>query len=205
MLRSIGLAALLLLSSCCVFAAPASAPCAAAGTSWECIGMVEIRVGGAAYRISRYANNEMLADIEANGSRKRYLVAQPSGTEWYFGLSPQELAAPASNPFAFFDYAFALPVAALRLAFPDGPASIPGVAVQRSVVVEANPVTIRASKHTTGDIEFRLEIGAAGAIEGQMHPALLEPMDASFSLNGWERKAGASMASLKQARSAGRQ
>jgi hypothetical protein len=167
--------------------------------------MVEIRVGGVAYRISRYANSEMLADIDAGSSRKRYLVAQPSGTEWYFGLSPHEVSAPAANPFAFFDYAFALPVAALRLAFPDGPSSIPEVAVQRSVVVEANPVTIRASKRTTGDIEFRVELGAVGAIEGQLHPALVKPMEEGFSLAGWQRKAGPGLASLKQARLAERQ
>jgi hypothetical protein len=200
MLRSICLAALLLFCSCGVFAADAIKPCV---SSWECIGMVEIRVGETTYRMSRYSNNEILADIEAKSGRKRYLVAQPSGTEWYFGLSPEEISNPGMNPFAFFDYAFALPVAALRMAFPDGPSSIPESAVQRNVVVEANPVAIRASKLADGRIAFRLEIASAGAIVGQLSPALLPPLDGNYPIAEWKSKAPR-VGSLKEARLAAR-
>lgn len=197
MLRSMYLAVLLLFCSCGVFAADAIKPCVA---SWECVGMVEIRVGEFAYRMSRYSNSEMLADIEAKSGRKSYLVAQPSGSEWYFGLSPQEMSNPAANPFAFFDYAFALPVAALRLAFPDGPLSVPALPVQRNVVVEANPVAIRASKLANGRIVFRLDIAAAGAIEGQLSPALLQPLEGGYPITEWQRKDGSRLDSLNEAR-----
>lgn len=197
MLRSICLAALLTVGTCGAFAADAVKPCVA---SWECVGMVEIHVGDSAYRMSRYANNEMLADIEAKGGRKRYLVAQPSGSEWYFGLSQQQIASPGANPFTFFDYAFALPVAALRLAFPDGPASVPAAAVERKVVLESNPVAVRASKLADGRIAFRVQIGAAGAIEGQLDPALLQPLQGDYPITEWQRKEGPGLASLKEAR-----
>lgn len=204
MLRSICLTALLLLCSFSVFAADAIKPCAGAGTSWHCIGLVEIRVGEVSYRMARYSNSELLADIESKIGRKRYLVAQPSGTEWYFGLSSQVISNPGTNPFAFFDFAFALPVAALRLAFPDGPASVPELAVQRDVVVDSNPVAIRASKLANGGIEFRIEIASAGPIEGQLSPMLLQPLDGNYRIAEWERKEGPRLNSLKEARLAAR-
>ncbi|MDB5934722.1 MAG: hypothetical protein JWQ01_2066 [Massilia sp.] len=167
--------------------------------------MVEIRIGEMTLRMSRYSNSEMLAEIEGKAGSKRYLVAQPSGAGLYSGVSPQEIATPAANPFAFFDYAFALPVAALRLAFPDGPSSIPASEVQRDVVVESIPVTIRASTSSDGRVVFRLQSPATGLMEGQLSPGLLEPLDGDYRISGWQRGAGPRLQSLKEARSAEKQ
>ena len=97
--------------------------------SWDCIGAIEMYVGESAFRMSRYANDEMLAEIDRGSIRQRFLVAQPSGTELYLGLSEHEIASPAANPFAFFDYAFALPMAALRLAILSPVSADIGIAV----------------------------------------------------------------------------
>ena len=203
-MRPLLLAALLLFCALRVSAAQAVAPCPASAPSWECIGAVEMHVGDRAFRMSRYVNDEMLAEIEEKAGSKRYLVAQPSGSQLYFGLSPQEIADPAANPFAFFDYAFALPVAAVRLAFPNGPISVPASEVKRDVVIEGNQVTVRASQPSRGLIAFRVE-SAAGVIFGQIIPRLLQPLEGSYSLTGWRRKVGPPVNSLNEARLAPRQ
>jgi hypothetical protein len=199
-MRAISLAGLLLVCALRVTATHAASACPAPAGSWDCVGAVEIRVGEQAFRMSRYANDEMLAEIEAKSGNKRFLVAQPSGSELYFGLSPQEMSSPGANPFAFFDYAFALPVAALRLAFPDGPLSVAASAAKRDVVVDGNPVTIHASKRGDGRIEFQLETAATGLLAGYLVPTLLQPLDGGYRLTGWKRKSGPRLDSLNDAR-----
>lgn len=204
MIRSILLASLLLFCTLRVLAAEAVAPCPASASSWHCLGAVEMRVGERTFRMSRYANDEMLAEIEEKAGSKRYLVAQPSGSELYLGLSPQEISDPAANPFAFFDYAFALPVAAVRLAFPNGPISVPASTVKRDVVVEGNRVAVRASRPSGGLITYQVE-SAAGVISGQIIPRLLQPLEGGYSLAGWQRKIGPPVNSLTEARLVPRQ
>ncbi|MDB5920474.1 MAG: hypothetical protein JWR40_4708 [Massilia sp.] len=199
MMRALSWAGLFLVFALRVSGAHAAQACPAPG-SWDCLGLVEIRVGERAFRMSRYANDEMLAEIEAKSDSKRYFVAQPSGSELYFGLSPQEFSSPGANPFVFFDYAFAGPVAALRLAYLDGPSSVAASAAKRDVVVGGSPATIRASKRGDGRIDFQLETAAAGPIAGFLVPTLLQPLDGGYRLTGWERKSGPRLDSLNDAR-----
>lgn len=199
--RSIGLAAALLLFALRAAAAPPV--CAVA--SWDCIGAIEMRVGDRALRMSKYANDEMLAEIEQGGIIQRYLVVQPSGSELYFGLSSQQIDSPAANPFAFFDYAFALPVAALRLAFPAGPSAVPDSAAQRDVLLQGIPVSVHASKRSDGHIDFSVEGTPLGPISGQIVATFLPPLDGSYPLAGWMHKSGTRFNVLSDARRAPRQ
>lgn len=199
MLRRVCLAAALLM-----FALRASAH-ACPPASWDCIGAIEMHVGERAFRMSKYANDEMLAEIDQGSIRQRLLVAQPSGAEVYLGLSAQQIASPADNPFTFFDYAFALPVAALRLAFPGGPPSVPGAAVQRDVVVEGKPVSVHASKRGDGQIDFSVDGAPLGRISGQIVASLLPPLEGGYPLAAWLPKSGARCNALRDARQAPRQ
>lgn len=203
MLRFFCLAALFLTVALPASAAETSRVCAVA--AWDCIGAIEIRVGEQAFRMSKYANDEMLAEIGDGSASKRFLVAQPSGAELYLGLSAQEVSNPAANPFGFFDYAFAMPVAALRLAFPSGPSSVPAAALQRDVLVEGNPVSVHASKGRDGRIEFWVEGVPLGRVSGHINASLLPPLDGKYPLGAWLHKSGTHFNTLSDARRAPRQ
>lgn len=201
MLRRPFLAVLLLMFA--LRAAAAAQACPAA--SWDCIGAIEMHWDERAFRMSKYANDELLVEIDQGSIPQRFLVAQPSGTEVYLGVSAQEIASPAANPFTSFEFAFALPVAALRLAFPAGPSSVPGAAVRRDVVVDSTPVSVHASKRGDGHIDFSVDGSALGPISGQIVIGLLPPLDGGYSLAAWLPKSGARFNALSDARQAKRE
>ena len=200
MLRLLLRIALTLAGDLTVQDAAATPQCEVPGRSWECIGVVEIRVAGQTLRMSRFSNDELLAEVESPAISKRLFVAQPSGTELYFGLSRQELSHPGENPFLFFDYAFALPVGALRAAFPDGPGSVPVEEAQRSVTVSGKVVSISATQLSSSEVAFRLEASNLGPISGRFSIKRLEPLPESHSTIGWESKTGTRFGSLRDAR-----
>ena len=146
-----------------------------------------------------FPNQEVLAEIEQGGVVKKYL-ALPSGIQLYWGLSADESISGGANPFGFLDLGFALPITALRSAFPFGPASVAVGESSKDVVVENRPITIRATRRGE-QITYRLE-SAQLIITGlweRMAPDLLPD---SYSLVGWVSPTNVKFPTLKEARSA---
>jgi hypothetical protein len=187
-----------------VLNAAAEDQCASKSDDWACFSKLEIQAGAAApmWRLVVFPNLEVLAEKEQSGATKKYL-ALPSGVQLYFGLSGDESVAPGGkNPFALVDVGFALPVTALRTAFPPGPLSVPNGKTKKNIVVEGKPISVTTTRRRGQQkIEYKLEAAAIRAT-GVWERAIQNPLPGSFSLVGWISPTGAQFATLDAARAA---
>jgi hypothetical protein len=197
---------------CCLhgFLAFAGERCAAPWADRKCFGAIEFtfqnpKNGAEAttVRMVLFRNDELLAEIEQGGIKKRYLVARPSGVELYAGLSPTESYKQGNNPFMFFDMGFALPAGALQVAFPQGPSSVPDVETQKDVLVEQKPVTITTIRRSANRIDFRLTSSELGILKasGFWESERRNPLPDDFPLIGWTYAGPTQLTSLQEARS----
>jgi hypothetical protein len=177
--------------------------CASKSDDWTCYSTIEIQpeAGGDTWRMVIFPTQELLAEVARGGVTKRYL-ALPSGIQLYSGLSAEESISPGQkNPFAFLDLGFALPITALRAAFPLGPASVADGESKKDILVQGKPITISTIRHDAHKISYRLEsasIHATGLWERVVQP----PLPGSYSLVGWVSPTNVSFATLEEARSA---
>lgn len=177
--------------------------CATKSDGWSCFSSIEIHPDAAeqTFRMVIFPKQELLAEIENGGVIKRYL-ALPSGIQLYSGLSADESAdSGRKNPFMFLELGFALPITALRTAFPLGPSSVPDGESKKDILVQGKPIAISTSRHDQHKIRYRLEsdsIHAAGLWERSVQNAL--PGD--YSLVGWISPGKISFATLEEARKA---
>jgi hypothetical protein len=159
-------------------------PCALPAGKWGCFGMIEMRPDGKAVRLTQFSNGDMLMEIEQDGRTKRLLIAMSTHSERYFGLTESELTLgriPGSeistlrNPFLFFTDAFAGPIMALHLGFPDGPSSVPSSATTRHVALWGKPGDITAQSLSATRVSYRLEMNGHG-FSGDYNEKRPEPL-----------------------------
>ena len=182
--------------------AAASDRCASKGDDWTCFSMIEMQPDATAptSRMIIFPNQELLAEVEQGGVTKRYL-ALPSGIELYSGLAADESnSAGGKNPFAFLDIGFAVPITALRTAFPRGPSSVPDGESRRDILLQGKPITISTTR-SQQRIAYRLE-SASIHVNGTWERSVKAPLSASYSLVGWTSPSKVSFATLEQARAA---
>jgi hypothetical protein len=185
-------------------------PCAAPGTEWACYGAIEMGYQGErgrqTIRAVVFANEELLAEVERVGTKKRLLVAQPSRVELFSGLAESDSLDPLHNPFVFLDIAFSLPLASLATAFPAGPSSVPQAVTEREVQLDGRHWgMIRASRLRSGQIRFQLLFPdlAVRDIEGSWEGIRRTPLPNDFSIGVWKSRSPEPMATLGEARVAG--
>lgn len=183
--------------------AAASDRCASKDADWTCFSMIEIQPDATAptSRMIIFPNQELLAEVEQGGVTKRYL-ALPSGIQLYSGLSAEESNSPGrKNPFAFLDLGFAVPITALRTAFPLGPSSVPDGESKKDILLQGKPITISTTRSSQQRITYRLESASIHVI-GIWERLVKDPLSGSYSLVGWTSPSEASFATLEQARAA---
>jgi hypothetical protein len=183
--------------------AAASERCASKDDDWTCFSMIEIQPDATAptSRMTIFPNQELLAEVEQGGVTKRYL-ALPSGIQLYSGLSAEESNSPGGkNPFAFLDVGFAVPITALRTAFPLGPSSVPDGESKRDILLQGKPITISTTRRSQERIIYRLE-SASVHVNGIWERSVKDPLSGTYSLVSWTSPSKASFATLEQARAA---
>jgi hypothetical protein len=184
--------------------ATAEDQCAAKSDDWACFSTLEIQAGSAApkWRLVVFPNQEVLAQIERSGVTKKYL-ALPSGLQLFSGLSANESILPGGkNAFSLMDIGFALPVTALRTAFPLGPLSVPNGKTKKNIAVEGKPIAVSTVRHH-GQQKITYELEAAQIkAAGLWERAVQSPLPGTFSLVGWISPANLKFATLDEARAA---
>ncbi|GAB3447426.1 hypothetical protein NX773_13505 [Massilia solisilvae] len=124
---------------------------------WGSFGIIEMRANGKVSRLTRYSNGDYLAEIATAGKLQRMLMAGPQLAPLYFGLSGQELEF-SRNPFFMFLEGAAIPLFALHMAFPAGPASLLPAPSERLVRIGPDGVAVSAWKALeAGVIEYRMD------------------------------------------------
>jgi hypothetical protein len=186
-----------------LFAQGASAEdrCTSKNDDWTCFSTIKLQpdAAGTTYRMVIFPTQELLAEIEQGGTTKRYLTL-PSGVQLYWGLSAEESISPGGkNPFAFLDLGLAVPISALRMAYPLGPSSVADGESKKDIVVQGQTLTINTVRHGQ-QITFRLE-SAAIHTTGLWERIALKPLPGSYSLIGWVSPTKARFATLEDARS----
>ena len=193
------IAALLLV----LFASPVFAAADASRTRspWESVGTMDVRYGGTVVRMTRFRNDEVLAEIEAAGGVKRYLRAQPSDSELYLGLADDELSI-GRNPFQFLDIAFAGPLEALAVTYPEGPSTVPLVPRTGLVVASGKLFVLDAHRTADGVVVYRLDAsGLAAPLGGAIDFGRPMPWPASQPMSQWKAKNAVRFETLGDARS----
>lgn len=144
-----------------------------------------------------FENNERLSEIEKSGKVKRQLIAGPGSVELYFGLSEKEL-----HPFQdLADLADVYLPAALRQAFPAGPASVGAESV--TVQLGATRMTITVSKIAKDRIAFAWRDPNPKSdyeVTGAYIEKALPPLPDNYSIATWDRFDGARLNTLADAR-----
>lgn len=183
--------------------AVANDQCTSKEVDWTCFSMIEIQPEATAptLRMVMFSNQELLAEIQQGGVTKRYL-ALPSGIQLYSGLSADESTSPGrENPFTFLDLSFAVPITALRTAFPLGPSSVPDGESKRDILLQGKPITISTTRRGQQRIIYRLE-SASIHVNGLWERSVQSPLSGDFSLVGWTNPERSSFATLEEARAA---
>lgn len=123
---------------------------------WGRFGTIEMRANDKVSRLTRYSNGDYLAEIEAAGKVQRLSMTGPRLAPLYFGLSEQELEF-GRNPFFMFLEGAAIPLFALHMGFPAGPASLLPAPSERSVKIGPDTVTVSAwTALEAGVVEYRM-------------------------------------------------
>jgi hypothetical protein len=183
--------------------AVANDQCTSKEVDWACFSMIEIQPEATAptLRMVMFPNQELLAEIQQGGVTKRYLALR-SGIQLYSGLSADESTSPGrKNPFAFLDLSFAVPITALRTAFPLGPSSVPDGESKRDILLQGKTITISTTRRGQQRIIYRLE-SASIHVSGLWERSVQSPLSGDFSLVGWTSPERASFATLEEARAA---
>lgn len=144
---------------------------------WGRFGVIEMRRDGKVARLTRYSNGDYLGEIEVAGKVKRMLMAGPKLSPLYFGLSDQELEF-SRNPFFMFFEGASIPLFALHLGFPGGPASLLPTPTQQPVKIGPDTVMVCAwNAPGTGLVEYRLSGEAQSPkLAGQVSMTSPEPL-----------------------------
>jgi hypothetical protein len=177
--------------------------CAPKSDDWACFSSIELQPEATAptFRMVIFPKQEFLAEIQNGGVTKRYL-ALPSGVQLYSGLSADESTDPGrKNPFMFLELGFALPITALRTAFPLGPSSVPDGESKKDILVQDKPIAISTSRHDQQKIRYRLESDSIHAT-GLWERSIQNPLPGDYSLAGWTTPGKISFATLEEARAA---
>ncbi len=178
-------------------------PCASKIADWTCFSAIAIQpnASAATFRMTIFSNQELLAEIEQGGVTKKYL-ALPSGIALYIGLSSEESATGRNNPFMLMELGIALPVTALRTAFPLGPSSVPEGESTQDVHWPNNHAMLTTNRQRRETINYRLE-STSIHVKGVWGRSVQNPLPGSYSLVGWTSADKATFATLEQARAAG--
>lgn len=177
--------------------------CSTKSDDWTCFSKIEIQPDASAptVRMINFPTQELLAEIMHGGDIKKYL-ALPSGIELYSGLSADESISPGrNNPFMLLELGFALPITALRTAFPLGPSSVPEGESKKDILVQGKPIAISTSRHSQQKLTYRLESDSIHAT-GLWERSVQSPLPGGYSLVGWVSPGKASFATLEEARAA---
>lgn len=203
---------LFLLGASCLTNAQADERCPWLEQPWACYGQIELRKAGAEeiVRMIRFSNGEFMAEIERQDGKKRFLGLR-SGFALAFGLTATESLEPNRSPFLFFDYGFALPVGALRDAFPGGPDSVPEGSTKKEVSLEKvdknfkAQVLLSTSRVGQGPISYQLTVNdranaTTESFSGVLDPVSPAPFPDDYPLVGWKHPGSATLATLGEAR-----
>lgn len=187
--------------------APAAQAAEAPGRSdWPQFTRIELRIDAPQpqrVRMTRFAGNELLAEMETPGRLKRHLSV--GGAQLYHGLEASESAEPGKgpNPFMFLGMGFYLPLAALDAAFPGGSAAVPPAAIDREVVIQARKARLQAHRDAaSGRIEFCVALLEAEAPRacGSWSARVEQPLPDTMPLEGWVEASGVGFATLGEVR-----
>src|SRR5262245_37033659 len=92
--------------------------CVDASNPWTCFGVMELKmpIGGQVRiaRMIRYANGEIMFEIESAGGTQRALVVLPAGIEFFSGLQSKQDLDIGKNPFTLIDQGFNAVIALLQ-------------------------------------------------------------------------------------------
>jgi hypothetical protein len=169
-------------------------------SSWQSVGMVEMQLPLTVVRITLFSNDELLAEIVVEGTAKRMLRLRPSGSELYFGLSESELPL-GKNPFMFFDLAFAAVLIPLDQAFPEGPSTVPVVAVTREGVADRKHFVLVAERSEAGRILCRVTWdGLDEPVSGVIDIARPPPWAGTVPVAEWQTRDAVRFDVLERAR-----
>jgi hypothetical protein len=177
--------------------------CASKSADWTCFSAIAIQSDASAptVRMVIFPTQELLAEIVQEGGTKRYL-ALPSGVQLYSGLSADEsISVGGKNPFAFLDLGFALPMTALRTAFPLGPSTVPDGESKKNILVQGKPIAVSTSRISQQKITYLLESDSIHAT-GLWERSVRNPLPGGYSLVGWVSPGKMSFATLEEARAA---
>jgi len=165
--------------------------CVDTNNLWSCFGVLEVRTPNAppgnVARMIRYANGEIMFEIEKDGRVARALLIPKADAQFFFGLQNGAGIEPNRNPFAFIDQTFGVVVRNLHSAFPLGPkaateapresnAAAPGDA---SFAVTIQRIDSQSIRYTLTPIEHD------GEITGIIRLKLFASLPNSFSLREW--------------------
>jgi len=174
--------------------AAAADACVDANNPWTCFGVFEFKLPVAGQdqiaRMIRYANGEIMFEIEGAKGVQRALVVLPAGIEFFSGLQSKQDLDVGKNPFTFIDQGFNAYIALLQQSFPAGPQSVTdtgdatvaleGDASAHVILRRIDSQTLRYEAVVTGDRQL--------TTGGTFKQGLIPSLPSSFSLKEWLSK-----------------
>jgi len=160
--------------------------CSTRPQEWVCFGYIELHGPLSITRIFRYKNLEMLVESEQRGEQWRLINTRKG----IFVDHLEKSDSPSHFPPTFLSQALGPIFLTLPLAYPDGPESVPGKPVTRTIQIDRNnTVTVTTSRGVDGEIRFDIQMvgGDIPSVKGSYHAGSLPALSGDFDMRGWYR------------------
>ena len=150
---------------------------------WECVGVLDIDSPAETLRIRFHDDERIVVEVIQPASTQRMLVT-PDGV-WYQGVP--EGQAKGRNPLAMLPGAAILPIGMLKMAFPDGPDTVPEQESTHELDFGHERIRISAARATDGTVRFWVSERGKPLAHGQYRAGELPARPGGFDLTQWSR------------------